>query len=110
MKCRPTLYDTLEVSLHASPRIIRAAYRCLTQLNHPDKRAGTDEASDRQAQINYAYSILSDASKRRRYDRSLELPDSMVDRRGIGVNALDGAIAPADGRRGSRPFAFRPLD
>ena len=110
MTRQPTLYETLEVSPHASPLIIMAAYRCLTQLNHPDKRAGTDDASDRQARINYAYSVLSDSTKRRRYDWSLGLQESTVDRRGTRVAAQDVASPPADQHLGTRPFAFRPLD
>ena len=111
MKREPTLYEVLEVSPHASALIIRAAYRCLTQLTHPDKRAGTDEASDRQAQINYAYSVLSDPDKRQRYNQALELLENPVDRRGSGVAAQDSASPDhkADEPRGARPFAFRPL-
>jgi curved DNA-binding protein CbpA len=31
-------YETLEVSPHASPSVIQAAYRCLAKRHHPDKK------------------------------------------------------------------------
>ncbi len=65
-----TLYDILEVSSRASPEMIRTAYRTLARQYHPDKnpRAGTAAVM---ADINRAYSILSDPLKRRGYDASL---------------------------------------
>ena len=33
----PTFYDTLEVRPRASAPVIKAAFRCLVQLNHPTK-------------------------------------------------------------------------
>jgi DnaJ-class molecular chaperone len=65
---QPTLYETLEVSPQASPSVIRAAYRCLAQHHHPDKHPNSDDAGQRLAQINFAYSVLADPVKRRRQD------------------------------------------
>ena len=35
-----SLYELLEVSPNASAAVIKAAYRCLVQQHHPDKKAG----------------------------------------------------------------------
>lgn len=104
-----TLYEILEVSPRACPQVIRAAYRSLTQNNHPDKNPGSDDTSDKQAQINRAYAVLSDACQRQRYDRTLELKEPFIERRNaIGVLQPNccGAITKV---QAMRPFAFRPL-
>ena len=58
-------YRTLEVDKRASDLVVKAAYHALIGKHHPDH--GGDE---RQAKrVNEAYQILSDADKRREYDR-----------------------------------------
>ncbi|OGQ60983.1 MAG: hypothetical protein A3J24_12445 [Deltaproteobacteria bacterium RIFCSPLOWO2_02_FULL_53_8] len=106
-----TLYDILEVSPRACPQVIRAAYRSLAQYHHPDKQAGSIAASERQAQINHAYAVLSDPAQRQRYDQTIAVRDGFSERRGAGVQAPDH---PGEGvavqHKAARPFAFRPLD
>lgn len=110
MKREVTLYETLEVSPHASAPVIKAAYRCLAQFNHPDKKSGSDAAIERQTQINHAYSVLSDLDKRQRYDQTIKLQKCFIDRRGSGA-ATPGSFRPEVGdHQVSRPFAFRPLN
>ena len=104
-----TLYDILEVSPQASPQVIRAAYRCLAQVNHPDKKAGSDAASERQTQINHAYSVLSDPVKRQCYDQSVKLHPYLGERRGSGAGPPDHADPVVVEQPVSRPFVFRPL-
>ena len=105
-----TLYELLEVSPHASAQVIRAAYRCLAQSNHPDKNCGSATASARQAQINLAYSVLSDPIQRQRYDQRLGAQQaSEIERRGGELTPRAHAKAPADAPPVSRAFAFRPL-
>lgn len=60
-------YAILGVVSSAEDVVIRAAYRALAQRYHPDRYSG-DPA--RMAEINEAYSILSDAEKRKIYDQS----------------------------------------
>ena len=63
-----THYDTLMVSKNASPEVIRAAFKSLSQKYHPDRNHHPD--SDRiMQQFNEAYSILSDPIKRSKYDK-----------------------------------------
>jgi DnaJ-class molecular chaperone len=62
-------YAILGVLPTAEDAVIRAAYRALAQLYHPDRFSGTsEEAHRRMSEINEAYSILSDPEKRKKYD------------------------------------------
>jgi curved DNA-binding protein CbpA len=61
------LYELLEVSPHASGDVIQAAYRVLVRNNHPDVNASA-EAAVLIRQLNAAYSVLSNAQGRARYD------------------------------------------
>ena len=109
MKFESTLYELLEVSPNASAQVIRAAYRCLTQSNHPDKNPGAVAAIERQAQLNNAYAVLSDPRKRRRYDQTTGLPDHWAERRG-SMTARQGRT-PTNGANDATPraFVFRPF-
>ena len=110
MATEPTLYDLLEVSPHASTMVIKAAYRCLAQNNHPDKHQGpTAAANERLARINHAYAVLSDPSQRQRYDRGHGLNTGASERRGQS-GGLSKTQRPAPGSAASRAFVFRPLD
>jgi molecular chaperone DnaJ len=59
-------YQTLGVSKTASPEEIKKAYRKLAHEHHPDKGNGNAEKFK---EINEAYQVLSDPSKRSSYDR-----------------------------------------
>lgn len=107
---KATLYEILEVSPHASAQVIRAAYRCLAQSNHPDKNCGSAAASARQAQINLAYDVLSDHLKRQRYDQRLGAQQPFeLERRGAEWAPRTHGKLAADAPPVSRAFAFRPL-
>lgn len=69
MNQRRTYYQILFVHADAPREIIKSSYRTLMQqLNaHPDRGGDSDEA----ALINRAYAVLTDAAKRREYDREL---------------------------------------
>jgi len=62
-------YRILGVPRHASGAEIRAAYRRLAKQYHPDLNPGQAEAETHFKRIAEAYSFLSDAHKRGRYDR-----------------------------------------
>jgi len=104
----PTFYDTLEVSPRAIAPVIKAAFRCLVQLNHPDKNLGDDSAAGRLIAIVQAYTVLSDSEQRRKYDLSSGAPKPLVERRGAGRPANPVAGDPQ--KPSFRTFAFRPLD
>jgi len=63
-----SLYETLGVSQEASADEIKKAYRRLARKYHPDINKEA-EAEDKFKEINAAYEILSDKSKRSQYDR-----------------------------------------
>ena len=64
-------YETLGINETASQIDIKKAYRSLSLKLHPDKQGGN---ADEFKKINEAYTVLSDAEKRREYDFSLRLP------------------------------------
>ena len=70
----PTLYDALEVSPHASPETISAAFRSLSRRFHPDNFSGKKEkgeAEERMKGITGAWAVLKDEGKRGKYDREI---------------------------------------
>ncbi|PFH51951.1 hypothetical protein AMATHDRAFT_46730 [Amanita thiersii Skay4041] len=75
MSTNPSLYDTLELSKDASPEEIRRAYKKKALQTHPDRlpiNATEDDKKNSEEQfrkVNNAYEILSDAQKRKLYDR-----------------------------------------
>lgn len=62
-------YEILGVPRDASAADIKKAFRKLAKEHHPDKNPGDAGAEERFKQINEAYAVLSDADKRRQYDR-----------------------------------------
>ena len=77
------LYEVLDVAHDASADSIRKAYRRLALTYHPDKAAqhGHDaEAVARKfQQVGFAYSILADEKRRKRYDATGSTSDSIWD-------------------------------
>ena len=65
-----THYDNLKVTRNAPLPVIKAAYRALSQLYHPDRNHSPD--ADRVMRIlNDAWTVLSDETRRAEYDRKL---------------------------------------
>lgn len=63
----PDLYDTLGLGPQATADQIRTAYRFFAKQDHPDLNPTAEKA--RIQQLNAAYEILGDPSRRRAYDR-----------------------------------------
>ena len=61
-------YDVLGVGRDASAQDIKKAYRRLAVQLHPDKNPGNKEAEEKFKEAAEAYSVLSDADKRARYE------------------------------------------
>lgn len=62
-------YETLGVSRSASADEIKKAYRKLAIKYHPDRNPGDTAAEEKFKEISNAYEVLSDQSKRQRYDQ-----------------------------------------
>ena len=112
LKFEHTLYDVLEVSQRASFTVVKAAYRSLAQSHHPDKNLGQQESSgERLAEINNAYSVLSDPAKRSSYDQKLALGGTATERRSANSASGIGGVGHGSASHNStRPYGFRPLD
>lgn len=66
-------YQILGISKNATEKEIKSAYRKLSLKYHPDRQGGKSESEKKQAEkkmaeINEAYSILSDKDKKLKYD------------------------------------------
>ncbi|MDD3144839.1 MAG: J domain-containing protein [Candidatus Gracilibacteria bacterium] len=62
------LYSVLGLDKQASKEEIKKAYRKLAMQYHPDRNSGDKESEEKFKEINKAYEILSDDSKRKNYD------------------------------------------
>src|SRR2546430_9525719 len=69
MPSRPDYYKALGVSKNATPDEIKKAYRKLARQYHPDRNSGDKKAEERFKEVSEAHDVLSDAEKRKQYDR-----------------------------------------
>lgn len=78
------LYDVLALKSDASQQDIKKAYRKLALVCHPDKHTNSPEherahALKRFQQIGFAYAVLSDETRRKRYDRTGTTGEGILD-------------------------------
>ena len=69
MADRPDYYKVLGVGKNASEAEIKKSYRKLARQYHPDRNSGDKKAEERFKEISQAHDVLSDAEKRKAYDR-----------------------------------------
>lgn len=62
-------YEVLGVSRDASDEDIKKAYRKLARQYHPDRNPGDKQAEARFKEVQDAYDVLSDKTKKAQYDR-----------------------------------------
>ena len=62
-------YEVLGVSRDTDEAVLKKAYRRIALENHPDRNPGDQAAEERFKEASEAYAVLSDAEKRRAYDR-----------------------------------------
>ena len=62
-------YEVLGISKEATIDEIKKAYRTLAKKYHPDLNPGDKEAEEKFKEVNEAYEVLSDETKRKQYDQ-----------------------------------------
>jgi molecular chaperone DnaJ len=119
---RPDYYKILGVGKNASDEEIKKAYRKLARQYHPDRNHGNKQAEERFKEISQAHDVLSDAEKRKAYDRGTGAfggfgmpggfdPSSFSGGFGdILSNLFGGAPGTAGGVRGGRARDARGRD
>jgi DnaJ-class molecular chaperone len=93
-------YVVLEVPRSASEADIKKAYRKLAKSYHPDRNKSDPKAKDKFAEINSAYEILGDATKRAQFDRG------EIDAQGKPRFQGFEGFSTGAGREGSEGFQF----
>src|ERR671929_834769 len=62
-------YEVLGVQKNATPAAIKSAFRRLAKKLHPDANKNDKKAASKFAELNAAYEIVGDESKRKAFDR-----------------------------------------
>jgi curved DNA-binding protein len=76
-------YEMLGVTKSASSSEIKQAYRTLAIKYHPDRNLGNKAAEEKFKDINEAYEVLSDQTRRVQYDQSLNRKN-FINKAGLG--------------------------
>lgn len=84
-------YEVLGVNRTADDKTIKSAYRKLAKKYHPDANPGDEDAKKKFEEVNEAYSVLSDAKKRKMYDQ-------------FGMAAFDQTAGAGGAGAGSQGF------
>ncbi len=93
MKAHLSHYENLGVSQSAPDEVIKAAYRTLSKIHHPDLNPGNTDAAGRMKSINESYDILCNPLKRKLYDEWLRLQEQAVSAK--PANHAETAVWPA---------------
>lgn len=95
-------YEILGLSKGASAEDIKRAYRKMAKQYHPDRNPGDKTAEARFKEVQTAYDVLSDPSKRQAYDQ--------WGHAGVGAGGAPGGGAPGGwraGPAGQRVYTWR---
>lgn len=99
-------YQVLQVNKNATKEQIRKAYRTLARKYHPDANPNNKIAEEKFKEINDAYVILGDETKKREYDRKENKTQSMRTESSYGKKPADKSKQPqrATSARGKSDF------
>jgi curved DNA-binding protein len=99
---RANYYDLLGIDRTSSASEIKQAYRKLARMYHPDRNLGDKAAEEKIKDVNEAYEVLSDLSRRKEYDRAMgfgNLRDLLGDFVGKRNKPQDPPTPPESTRR-----------
>jgi uncharacterized RDD family membrane protein YckC len=99
-------YERLGVHPAAHPDVIRAAYRALAKLYHPDN--GSSAHAERMKEVNEAWAVLSDPQRRTQYNADLRRsqaaePGSNDDRTSGGAEPTMGSTGWGEAAKPAQP-------
>ena len=83
-----TFYDILGVEEKCSQDEIKKAYRKLSFMHHPDKNGNSAESTEKFQKISEAFSVLSDADERVKYDMNRNNPFANIG----GMGGMGGGV------------------
>lgn len=89
-------YLILGVAQNASPKEIKLAFRRLARQYHPDLNPNDSVAAEKFKQISHAYDVLSDTTKRLRYDRNIPRPQPAAPRKNQQSSSSNNPKTPQD--------------
>ncbi|MBI5295438.1 MAG: DnaJ domain-containing protein [Chloroflexi bacterium] len=102
------LYRILQVTEEAEPEVLEAAYKKLAIKYHPDANKSQD-ATQRMQDLNEAYQVLRDSTRRKNYDqyRRKEKTSVNTNRNQVsGVNQEKDHVQPQQITRHANPSIF----
>jgi molecular chaperone DnaJ len=108
---RRDYYEVLGVPRDVGEAELKRAYRELAMRYHPDKNPGSREAEERFKEVSEAYTVLSDAESRARYDRlgHAGIPESFESAVGSFTELFDSLFGDLFGRKRARKETGRDL-
>jgi DnaJ-class molecular chaperone len=100
-------YDVLGVSRTASPEEIQKAYRKLSKKHHPDRNPGDKQADATYKEVQAAYEVLSDPTKKANFD---QFGYAGPPQGGFPGGGFPGAGFPGGVHFGAGPSGGAPID
>ena len=86
-------YSVLGVKHNADSDEIKAAWRAKAKTLHPDHNQSDPSAASRFAEIGQAYEVLKDPERRKRYDHTVEMQQTIMEQRQAARAAAERAKA-----------------
>ncbi len=96
-------YTVLGVARHASADEVKAAFRRLAREHHPDRNPQDSQAEQRFREINEAYQLLSDPTRRARFDANGSDRPGPSPGAGPGFGGFEDLLSELFGGLGRRP-------
>lgn len=102
-------YETLGVGKDADGETIKRAYRKRSRETHPDRNPGDKQSEDEFKAVNNAYMVLSDPTRRKRYDDVGDDDDSVKPNYFTLLSTLLSSILQEGFGKGQEPNTINVL-